>query len=206
MNLDKLFAWGLIAVVAVGIFGGFLRKDSQWLGELTFDVPSEWEQVDNSGGDGKALDFFRPAKDGRSVHLRSSTLPGRIKVNEDGLWDIQSGIESELKRDPEVLGYRVDRVEVCESGDLEAFRIQSSLQTGEGTFDQLQYIIGGTGGHVFTFSTSSTSQESLELAAGEIISTLGRNPYARYMGLLPIILIASFVGFYRLLCGTRSSF
>ena len=39
MNLDKMFAWGLIVVVAVGIFGGFFRKNSQLLGELTFDVP-----------------------------------------------------------------------------------------------------------------------------------------------------------------------
>lgn len=206
MNLDKLFAWGLIAVVAVGIFGGFLRKDSQWLGELTFDIPSDWEQVDSSAGAGEALDFFRLAGDGSSVHLRSSRLPGRIRVSEGGLWDIQSGIESELQRDPEVLGYRVDRVEVCESGDLAAFRIESSLLTGEGTFDQLQYIIEGTGGHVFTFSVPASAQENLDLAAGEIIDTIGKNPYARYMGLLPIILIASFVGFYRLLCGNRSGF
>lgn len=206
MNLDRLFAWGLIAVVAVGIFGGFLRKESQWLGELTFDVPSEWEQVGNSRGDGTALDFFRPAEDGGSVHLRSSTLPGRIKVDEAGLLEIRSGIENELQRDPEVLGYRVGQVEVCESGDLAAFRIHSSLQTGDGTFDQLQYIIEGTSGHVFTFSTPSASQEGLERAAGEIVDSIGRNPYARYMGLLPIILIASFVGFYRLLCGARRSF
>lgn len=206
MNLDKLFAWGLIAVVAIGIFGGFLRKDSEWLGELSFDIPSSWEQVGSSGGEAKSLDFFRSSGDGGRVHLRSSTLPGRIRVNEGELWNIQSGIESGLQADPEVLGYRVDRVEVCESGDLAAFRIESSLLTGEGTFDQLQYIIEGTGGHVFTFSAPSSSQENLDLAAGEIIDTIGKNPYARYMGLLPIILIASFVGFYRLLCGNRSGF
>ena len=206
MNLDKLFAWGLIAVVALGIFGGFLRKDSQWLGELTFDIPSSWEQVEGSGAEGESLDFFRPAGAGGRVHLRSSTLPGRIRVHEGELWNIQAGIETGLQSDPEVLGYRVDRVEVCESGELAAFRIESSLLTGEGTFDQLQYIIEGTGGHVFTFSAPSSSQENLNLAAGEIIDTIGKNPYARYMGLLPIILIASFVAFYRLLSSGSSSF
>ena len=52
MNLDKMFAWGLIVVVAVGIFGGFLRKESQWLGELTFDVPSEWERTGQPSAEG----------------------------------------------------------------------------------------------------------------------------------------------------------
>ena len=37
------------------------------------------------------------------------------------------------------------------------------------------------------------------------MSTVGRNPYARYMGLLPILLISGFVGFYRLLPGGRKA-
>ena len=112
MNLDKMFAWGLIVVVAVGIFGGFLRKESQWLGELTFDVPSEWERTGQPSAEGGSLEYYLDSADGADIHLRSSRLPGRITVAEEGLWEIREGIENELQRDPAILGYRLDQVEV----------------------------------------------------------------------------------------------
>ena len=206
MNLDKMFAWGLIVVVAVGIFGGFLRKESQWLGELTFDVPSEWERTGQPSAAGGALEYYLDSDDGADIHLRSSRLPGRITVAEEGLWEIQEGIENELQRDPAILGYRLDEVEVAERGGLPVFRVVSTLQTGDGMFDQLQYIVDGTAGHLFTFSAPSRPEYDLETVAEEIMGTVGKNPYARYMGLLPILLIAAFVGFYRLLPGGRGSF
>ena len=206
MNLDKMFAWGLIVVVAVGIFGGFFRKNSQLLGELTFDVPSDWKRGGDPAGEGDSLEYYRQSGEGSDVHLRSSTLPGRIEVAEEGLWDIRSGIESELQRDPEILGYRLDEVNVCERGGVQAFRIVSTLQTGDGVFDQVQYIIDGSAGHLFTFSAPSGPGYELDVVAEEIMGTVGKNPYARYMGLLPILLIASFVGFYRLLPGARGGF
>lgn len=205
MSLDKIFAWGLIVVVAVGIFGGFLRKESQWLGELTFDVPSDWERTGDTSATGGSLEYYLAGADGSDIHLRSSRLPGRVKVAEEGLWEIQEGIEGELKRDPAILGYRIDQVEVTECGGLPVFLVVSTLQTGAGTFDQLQYIVEGSAGHLFTFSAPSSPQYQLDVAAEEIMSTVGRNPYARYMGLLPILLISGFVGFYRLLPSGRKA-
>jgi len=201
MNLDKMFAWGLIVVVAVGIFGGFLRKESQWLGELTFDVPSEWERAGEQSADGDSLEYYLASEEGEDIHLRSSRLPGRVRVGEEGLWDIREDIEGELQRDPAILGYRLDEVEVCERGGLPVFRVVSTLQTGDGMFDQVQYIVDGSAGHLFTFSAPSTPQYKLDVVAEEIMETVGKNPYARYMGLFPILLISGFVGFYRLLPG-----
>ena len=196
-----MFAWGLIVVVAVGIFGGFFRKNTQWLGELTFDVPSDWERRGDPTGEGGSLEYYRQSEGGSGIHLRSSTLPWHIKVAEEGLWDIRTGIESELQRDPEILGYRFDEVDVCERGGVPAFRIVSTLQTGDGVFDKLQYIVDGSAGHLFTFSAPTGPGYELDVVAEEIMGTVGKNPYARYMGLLPVLLIASFVGFYRLLPG-----